>query len=108
MQFVEDAGLVPVAQVSPAGHSRTAAELRGQVFPRDAGSHHEEDAGEDRALIGRRPAATPEAAASPARVLVRGQQRLDDPPQLVRYQRLWHRALLGNELPEFLVSKRLA
>jgi hypothetical protein len=98
VQLVEDAGRVPVAQASPAGHAGAAVQFRREVFPRDAGPHHEQDAAEDRPVIGRRPAASSEPIASPSRGRVRRQQRLNDLPQLVRHQWLRHRALLGNEL----------
>ena len=43
-----DAGAfgVPLLEPSPAGHARTAAQLFGEQFPRDAASEYKEDAGQ--------------------------------------------------------------
>jgi hypothetical protein len=53
VQLLEHAGLVPVAQASPADHATAAAHLRRQVFPAAAGLEHEQDAGETRPVVHR-------------------------------------------------------
>src|SRR5690606_20238627 len=53
VQPLPDAGPIPVAEPSPAGHAATAAQLARQVLPVDAGLQDEEDAGEAPAILDR-------------------------------------------------------
>ena len=43
MELVPDASLVPVAQAAPAGHPAAAAQLLGQILPRNPGLEDEEN-----------------------------------------------------------------
>ena len=57
MQTIPDALGLPLPQSPPAGHATAVAELLRQVFPRDAGHQHEEDAVEGGAVVALRPPA---------------------------------------------------
>ena len=79
----EDPGRLPVAQPSPAGHTRTGAHSLGQARPGDAGAEHEDDALERLAVVQRRPAA-PRARRSG------GEQGRDQRPQRIGDERFSH------------------
>lgn len=77
VQPLPDARLLPVAQATPAGHARAEAELLRQPLPSDAGREHEQDSIQHSSIVD----------SSAARVLRAplhsGQERLDQPPELV-------------------------
>ena len=76
MQPAPDAGRVPVAQPTPAGHATAALHLLGQPFPGNAGAEHEDDPGQ----------CIPVRDPGPAAVRVRRRRReqgLDHRPQLI-------------------------
>jgi len=82
VQFVPDAGPGPFFQTVPEGHA-AAAHLAGEVFPGDARSQNEQDATEAQAVVHAGPA-------SLGIGIVFGQKWLDQPPKLIRDQRLGH------------------
>ena len=55
VQQVPDAFVLPIAQASPTGHPRSAAQFPWQHLPRNAAAQHEEDAGETDAIRDARP-----------------------------------------------------
>ena len=71
-------GLLPGGQIPPATHSRAAAHLLGQIFPRHAGLEHKQDARQDLATVQGLAA----GILGPAR-LGRRQYRFDQVPQCV-------------------------
>jgi len=89
MQLLPDPRPVPEAQVVAARLAAAAAEVGGQVVPGDAGLGHEQDAGEDLAVVQRLAAGEAEAARGR-----RGQQGLELLPQGIAHQR-FHGGLLG-------------
>ena len=52
---IPNTGLLPIAQASPTGHSRAAAQFLRQHLPRNPASQHEKDAGETHAIRDARP-----------------------------------------------------
>jgi hypothetical protein len=80
-----DAGLGPVPQPPPAGHSRTAEQAGGQLVPGDAGLEDEHDAGQSGTVIDRPTSRTATAARLGSR-----QQRFDSLPQPIGHEFLDH------------------
>lgn len=97
MEPFPDPGRLPVAQPSPARHPGAAAHLLRQHLPRDAALEHKQDAGQRRPVRDRWPAAF--------RLWpLRRQQRFDQGPQFIGYERLGHAAQNSPPVPPFPVS----
>ena len=108
MQPRPHAGFLPVAQTPPATHAAPAAHLGRQHLPRQAGAQHEQNAGQRRPIVDRRPSAL---RAGPRRRQERGHLR----PEIVGKQSASHappthhpplRAVLLGALNFFSRSRR--
>jgi hypothetical protein len=89
-----DAGLGPVPQPTPAGHSGAAEKAGGQLVPGDPGLEHEHDAGQ-RGPVTDRP--TTRIAIPPG--LGRRQQRCDPLPQPIGHEFFDHPPQPRHDLP---------
>ena len=76
-------GLLPIPQSAPAGAAASIPQFPRQVLPRHAGPQNEENAGQDRAIVSPLPAA-------PRLIGTRGEERLDDRPEVVWEDFLCH------------------
>jgi hypothetical protein len=74
-----DAGILPIAQSTPASHSAAAAQLLGEVFPANASFEHEKDSGERLAIVHPFSSWIAESSRLGGR-----QQRLDTVPEFIR------------------------
>ncbi len=96
-----DAGLGPVPQPPPAGHSGAADQGRRQLVPGDPGLEDEHDAGQRRPVIDRSTTRMPMSAG-----LRRWQQGLDPLPQSIGHQLLDHPTQLEHDKPKPVEARR--
>ena len=77
MDFLPDAGVLPLGESPPAGHAAAAVHLGGEVFPGESGLENEKDAGEGFAVV-----EAGSSAFGAGRVF--GEQGFDEGPQSIR------------------------
>ncbi len=83
MQCLPDAGVLPIAEPTPAGHTRATAHLLWQQLPLDARLEHKDDAGQAGAV-------RDTGSATLGLGWLRWQQRGDDGPEVVADKEFRH------------------
>ena len=99
VQALPDAGLVPLPQAAPAGHTRAAAHLLREHLPRDARLEHEQDAGKRGPVVDAR-------STAPGLGRFLGQERFYDRPQFVVHEWFRHDRIVPDRRVSLGVLRR--